>query len=137
MAKRAFDIVVAGLGLLLLSPLLVALGLWGLVANRIPLVGALGCGAMGVWFLYAGLAWVSYEVVIDVPKGAVVFRSLVTRRTFRLQGAQRVNCSWTGEYYATFVFDGGRARVLQSIDGFDDLVGYLRIVNPQLQVTGF
>ena len=28
MAKRAFDIVVAGLGLLLLSPLLVALGLW-------------------------------------------------------------------------------------------------------------
>lgn len=28
MAKRAFDIVVAGLGLLLLAPLLVALGLW-------------------------------------------------------------------------------------------------------------
>ena len=123
-------------------------GIFSLVALASTILGILGNSgpewwqvavlwAGGCWFLFATLVWIRFEVVLEPDPGTLTFRSVLARRRIAIGSLNRVSRAWSDNYCAVFAFQHGSVRVLKGTDGFDDLLGYLRIVKPDLEVTGF
>jgi hypothetical protein len=93
--------------------------------------------AILLWFWYAALVWISYEIRLSAS-GELEFKSVLRSVKIDARDVLYVGPPWGGLDPYTLVFRTSTktARTVRQMDGLHSLIYQLRSVNPEIELKG-
>lgn len=74
--------------------------------------------------------------IVYYESGKLSFKSLVVKKEFNIKDLKSIKTSSIGCYYLNFKFNNKQVSIINSIDGFCELVGNLKRINKDFETKG-